>query len=81
MGAFNVKYIFNIKILRLDIAKGFPLQHRQTGGVTDGAGVVIAMSRPWCDISFIIRYEGLIFLILPLKRDAVPLGVRVSRLK
>lgn len=66
VGAFNVKCIFNIKILRLDMAKGFPLRHRQTGVVMDGAGVVIAMSRPWCDISFIIRYEGLIFLLLPL---------------
>lgn len=51
------------------------------GVVIDKAWVVIAMSGPWCDISFTIYYEGLIFLILPIQSDAVLLGVRVSRLK
>lgn len=79
--AFNVKYIFNIKILQLNIAKGFPLQHILMGVVIDGVWVVTAMSRPWCDISFTIYCEGLIFLVLPIQRDAILLGVRLSRLK
>lgn len=79
--AFNVKYIFNIKILRLNTAKGFPLQHMLMGVVIDGARVVIAMSRFWCDISFTIYCEALIFLILPIQRDAILSGGRVSQLK
>lgn len=79
--AFNVKYIFNIKILRLNTAKGFPLQHMLMGVVIDGAWVVIAMSRFWCDISFTIYCEALIFLILPIQRDAILSGGRVSQLK
>lgn len=35
-----------MKILRLNIAQGFPLQHMLMGVETDGAWVVIAMSRP-----------------------------------